>query len=88
MAKQTSNGYILIATDYCTNWVEAVALRDNKDFKVAKFLNKNIKARLGCFYELVSDQGGHFLGEITGRKIFQAGLWWPSVLKDAHDFAK
>ena len=25
--------------------------------------------------------GGHFSREITGRKIFQAGLWWPIVFK-------
>ena len=32
--------------------------------------------------------GGHFSREITGKKIFQAGIWWPAVLKDAHEFAK
>lgn len=32
--------------------------------------------------------GGHFSGEITGKKIFQAGLWWPTVLKNAHEFAR
>ena len=32
--------------------------------------------------------GGHFSGEITGRKIMQAGLWWPLLLRDAHTFAK
>ena len=31
---------------------------------------------------------GHFSGEITGRKIFQVGLWWPTILKDAHEFEK
>ena len=31
---------------------------------------------------------GHFLREVTRRKIFQAGLWWPTVLKDAHNHAK
>ena len=32
--------------------------------------------------------GGHFSGDITGKKILQARLWWPTVLKNAHDFAK
>ena len=32
--------------------------------------------------------GGHFCGKITGRKILQAGLWWPIVLKEAHNYAK
>ena len=34
------------------------------------------------------DAGGHFSGEITGRKIMQAGLWWPFVLRDAHKYSK
>ena len=32
--------------------------------------------------------GGHFLGNITSKKIFQAGLWWPSVIKDSFRFAQ
>ena len=32
--------------------------------------------------------GGHFSGEITTRKILQAGLWWPTVLKDAYNYSK
>ena len=32
--------------------------------------------------------GGYFSGDITGKKILQAGLWWPTVLKGAHEFAK
>ena len=31
--------------------------------------------------------GGHFRGDILGRKILQARLWWLTVLKDAHEFA-
>jgi len=32
--------------------------------------------------------GGHFLGDVTTRKVFQAGLWWSIVIKDAWKFAK
>ena len=32
--------------------------------------------------------GGHFSGDITEKKILQSGLWWPTVLKDAHMFAR
>lgn len=65
MAKQTGNRYILVATDYCTKWVEAVALRDNKATSVAKFLYK--MTRYGCHIELVSDQGGHFLNKVIKK---------------------
>jgi hypothetical protein len=32
--------------------------------------------------------GGHYVGEVTARKVWQSGLWWPMVLRDAHLFAK
>ena len=28
--------------------------------------------------------GGHFSGQITSRNIFQAALWWPTVVKDSY----
>ena len=54
------NRYILVAIDYCTKWVEAVALKDNKAASVARFLYHNIMTRCGCPVELVSDRGKHF----------------------------
>lgn len=33
-------------------------------------------------------ESGHFSSEIIGMKIFQGGLWWPTMLKDAHEFVK
>lgn len=71
--KQTENKYILVATDYCTKWVEAIALRDNKATSVAKFLYNNIMTRFGCPVELVSDQGVHILYKVikllTGKHM-------------------
>ena len=31
---------------------------------------------------------GHSFREIIGRKILQAGFWWPILLKDAHTCSK
>ena len=59
--RATGAKYILVATDYCTKWVEARALRNNKASSVAKFLYEMIITRYGCPMELVSDQGTHFL---------------------------
>ena len=56
--------YILVAIDYATKWVEAVALRDNKAASVAKFLYKGIMTRFGCPIELVLNQGVHFLNSV------------------------
>ncbi|CAA7041313.1 unnamed protein product [Microthlaspi erraticum] len=33
-----------------------------------------------------SDYGGHFATNKTVAKILQAGFWWPTMFKDAHDF--
>jgi hypothetical protein len=32
--------------------------------------------------------GGHYAGEVMARKVWQSGLWWPTVLRDEHLFAK
>ena len=37
-ALRTSNRCIIVATDYCTKWVEAKPLRDNMTASKAKFL--------------------------------------------------
>ena len=32
--------------------------------------------------------GGHFGGNTTTHKILHAGYYWPTLLKDTHDYAK
>ena len=56
--------YILVATDYCTKWVEEKSLRDNTATSTAKFLYEQLWCRFGCPIELVSDQGGHFINHL------------------------
>ena len=63
VARLSGNRYILVAIDYCTKWVEAIALKD-KARSVASFLYNNIMTRFGCPIELVSDQGVHFLNKV------------------------
>jgi transposase InsO family protein len=61
---------MLVATDYCTKWVEAKALRDNLVSSTAKFLYEYIWCRYGCPIELMSDQGAHFVNHVV-RELTQ-----------------
>ena len=63
-AARTGNRYILVATDYCTKWVEAKALRDDTAASMTKFLYEYIWCRFGCPIELINDQGSHFLNSV------------------------
>ena len=56
--------YILVATDYATKWVEAIASNDCTTLTVAKFLYDNIFARFGCPLEVITDRGSHFVNEV------------------------
>ena len=68
-AARTGNRYILVATDYCTKWVEAKVLRDSTVASTTKFLYEYIWCWYGCSIELMSDQGGHFINKIIQALI-------------------
>ena len=53
--------YILVAIDYVTKWIEAVATKTDNANTIATFLYENIITRFGCPKELVSDCGIHFI---------------------------
>ena len=52
--------YILIAVDYVSKWVEAVAAKNNNRKMVLKFLKDNIFSRSETPKAIISDQGVHF----------------------------
>ncbi|KAJ9546931.1 hypothetical protein OSB04_019474 [Centaurea solstitialis] len=54
------NEYILVAVDYVSKWVEAIASPTNDSKVVINFLKKNIFARFGVPRALISDGGSHF----------------------------
>ena len=35
-----------------------------------------------------SARGGHFSGMLTGQKVLRAGYYWPTLFRDAHEYAK
>ncbi|XP_014632982.1 uncharacterized protein LOC114420602 [Glycine soja] len=54
------NEYILVAIDYVSKWVEAMATARNDAKTVVKFIKKNIFSRFGVPRILISDGGPHF----------------------------
>ncbi|GKV23246.1 hypothetical protein SLEP1_g32996 [Rubroshorea leprosula] len=52
--------YILVAVDYVSKWVEAVACPTNDARVVVKFLKSNIFTRFGTPRAVISDGGKHF----------------------------
>ena len=59
--------YILVATDYVTKWVEALATRNDDADTVTKFLYENIITRFGCPKELVNNRGTHFINDTIAK---------------------
>ncbi|XP_061357214.1 uncharacterized protein LOC133301576 [Gastrolobium bilobum] len=57
------NKYILVAVDYVSKWVEAVATPTNDARKVLKFIKKNIFTRFGTPRAIISDGGTHFVNK-------------------------
>jgi hypothetical protein len=54
------NLYILLAVDYVSKWVEAIACKVNDHKVVLKFLREHIFSRFGMPKVVISDNGKHF----------------------------
>ena len=54
------NVYILVAVDYVSKWVEAIATPKDDVRVMIKFLKKNIFSRFEVLRALISDGGTHF----------------------------
>jgi hypothetical protein len=58
------NLYILVAVDYVSKWVEAIACKTNGHRVVVQFLRDTIFARFGMPRAIISDGGKHFCNQI------------------------
>ena len=63
------NVYILVAMDYVSKWVEAIATPKDNARVVIKFLKKNIFSRFGVPRALISDGGTHFYNNQLRRVL-------------------
>ena len=59
-----SNTYILLAVDYVSKWVEAIATQKNDAKTVVPFVHKNIFTCFGTPRCIISDEGSHFYNRI------------------------
>ncbi|KAK4858174.1 hypothetical protein QYF36_012286 [Acer negundo] len=65
--------YILVAVDYVSKWIEAIATKTNDIQVVVKFVKENIFTRFGKPRAIISDSGSHFCNkvEVSNRQIKQ-----------------
>ena len=68
------NLYILIAVDYVSKWVEAVALPTNDAKTMVVCLQKNIFFRFGTPRAIISDEGTHFCNKIFAAAMMKYGV--------------
>ena len=66
--------YILLAMDYVSKWVEAVATPTNDAKVVLKFLQKNIFTRFRAPRAIISDEGSHFCNKVFNALLAKYGV--------------
>ncbi|RDY06219.1 gag-pol, partial [Mucuna pruriens] len=71
-----SNGYsyILLAVDYVSRWVEAIATKTNDAKVVVDLLKSNIFYRFDVLKVLISDQGNHFCNRAMSSLLHMYGV--------------
>ncbi|KAE8655271.1 Mitogen-activated protein kinase 14 [Hibiscus syriacus] len=67
------NLYILLALDYVSKWVEAIASRNYSKI-VLKFLHKHIFTRFGVPRAIISDAGTYFDNKLISKALRRYGV--------------
>ena len=68
------NLYILLAVDYVSKWVEAIAYPKNDANTVVGFMQKNILSKFGTPRTIISDGGSHFANKIFVKLMSRYGI--------------
>ena len=63
------NLYILLAVDYVSKWVEAIACPKNDASTVVRFIQRNILIRFGAPRTIISDEGSHFANKVFTKLV-------------------
>ena len=68
------NLYILLAVDYVSKWVEAIACLRNDGNTVLGFIQRNILNRFGAPRTIISDEGSHFSNKLFAKILSRYGV--------------
>ncbi|KAM0972224.1 hypothetical protein ACFX2B_019772 [Malus domestica] len=68
------NHYILVAVEYVSKWVEAIAAPTNQGSVVLKFLQGVIFLRFGIPRVILSDGGTHFINKPFANLLAKYGI--------------
>ena len=68
------NLYILLAVDYVSKWVEAIACPRNYANIVVGFIKRNILSRFGAPRTIISDEGRHFANKVFEKLMSRYGI--------------
>ncbi|XP_059441924.1 uncharacterized protein LOC132174256 [Corylus avellana] len=66
--------FILVAVDYVSKWVEAIACKTNDHRVVLQFLKENVFARFGTPRAIISDGGKHFCNRYFEQLMKKYGI--------------
>ena len=68
------NLYILLAVDYVSKWVEAIACPRNDANTVVRFIQRNIFSRYGAPKTIISDERCHFANKLFTKLLSRYGV--------------
>ena len=68
------NLYILLAMDYVSKWVEAIACPRNVASIGVRFIQRNILSRFGAPRTIISDEGSHFENKVFEKLMSRYGI--------------
>ena len=68
------NIYILLAVDYVSKWVEAIACSINDANTVVRFIQRNILSRFGAPKTIISDEVSHFANKFFAKLMSKYGI--------------
>ena len=66
--------YILVAINYVSKWIEAIATWTNDHKVVIKFVQRNNFSRFGFLHAIISDGGTHFTNYYFRTLLWKYGI--------------